>query len=1166
MQSPTLTAAPLPETPPHTERCLAPVPEGFDALFLARAARPDSLHVHIARSPVRLEQLADAIGFFAPDVPILRFPAWDSLPYDRVSPDSEIVSERLRTLATLARTGGKGAIVLTIPQALLQKCPPRAFFQAASLHLAKGGRVEIKALRVTLAANGYFETATVREPGEFAIRGGLVDIFPPGFAEPVRLDLFGDEIESLRTFDPVSQLTTGTATGLTLEPAREVLLNDETIQRFRQGYRLLAKPPFDSDPLYAAVSAGQVFPGLEHWLPLFYDQLASPFTYFANATLTLDSGARDGLAERATEIAEYYQARLQALTRKGDAKGAYDAAYYPVAPDSLYLPLDAAIAALTAHTPLTLDPLRRAYADDSGAQPGETFAAARQDPARNLYAEVLAHARSLQKDKRKVVIAAYSEGSKQRLIGVLRQAGEMPILEAATWAEALQQAPKALSLVVAPLTHGFAADGVAVLTEQDILGDKLGRRAKRRKADAFIREASSLNQGDFVVHQEHGIGQYDGIETLQVTGAAHDCVKVLYAGGDKLFVPVENIEILSRFGSIDSAPPLDKLGGAAWQARKAKVKERIQAIADDLLRIAAERTLREGEALAPEGGLYDEFCARFPYVETDDQLNAIADVLTDLASGRPMDRLICGDVGFGKTEVAMRAAFIAAMQGLQVAVICPTTLLARQHYLGFQARLAGFPLRIAQLSRLVSAKDATQVKDQLRDGQLDIVVGTHALLAKGIHFKNLGLVIVDEEQHFGVAQKEKLKQFKANVHLLTLSATPIPRTLQMALSGVRDMSIIATPPVDRLAVRTFITPYDGVVLREALLREHMRGGQTFYVCPRIKDLAEVAEKLTALVPELKVQTAHGQIAAGHLEDIMTGFVNREFDILLSTQIIESGIDIPAANTLIIHNSHLFGLAQLYQLRGRVGRSKAQAYAYLTLPPQQHVAKSALRRLEVMQTLDHLGAGFTLASHDMDIRGAGNLLGEEQSGHIREVGVELYQQMLDEAVSVAKAAARAAETDTVATAPAEGWSPVLQLGMPVLIPERYVSDLDVRMSLYRRAAGLLDEDEIQAFTAELIDRFGPLPEPVENLLTVIRLKRACVAAGVARVDAGPKGVVVGFHNNTFAAPDKLLAFIAREKGTVKLRPDQKVVFLRVLEGREAVLKGIRGVLEVLQGLL
>lgn len=1157
-----MTTAVLPDMPLTAERYLAPVPDGYDALLLARSVAPGGVRVHVARSAARLEQLAEAVGFFAPDVPILKLPAWDCLPYDRVSPDSEGVSERLRTIATLAKNGGGSAIVLTVPQALLQKCPPPAFFQVASLHLAKGGRVEIKSLRTALTANGYFETATVREPGEFAIRGGLVDIFPPGIPEPVRLDLFGDEIETLRSFDPVSQLTTGSVTSLTLEPAREVLLNDETIQRFRQGYRLLAKPPFENDPLYAAVSAGQVFPGIEHWLPLFYDQLASPFDYLQDAVFTCDSGIRDGIRERATEISDYYQARLTALQRKGDA----GAAYYPVLPESLYLPLTEAEAELARRAPLTFDPLRRPDAEDSGATPSESFAAARQDPGRNLYTDVLTHVRTLHRDKRKVVIAAYSEGSKQRLMGVLRQAGDMPILDAVSWGAALAQAPKALSLVVAPLAHGFVADGIAVITEQDILGDKLGRRAKRRKADAFIREASSLNQGDFVVHQEHGIGQYDGIETLQVTGAAHDCVKVLYAGGDKLFVPVENIEILSRFGSIDSAPPLDKLGGAAWQARKARVKERIQAIADDLLRIAAERTLREGETLTPDGGLYDEFCARFPYVETDDQLNAIADVLTDLASGRPMDRLICGDVGFGKTEVAMRAAFIAAMQGLQVAVICPTTLLARQHYQSFRARLAGFPLRIAQLSRLVTPKDAAQVKDQLRDGQLDIVIGTHTLLAKGVNFKNLGLVIVDEEQHFGVAQKEKLKQFKANVHLLTLSATPIPRTLQMALSGVRDMSIIATPPVDRLAVRTFITPYDGVVLREALLREHMRGGQTFYVCPRIKDLAEVAEKLATLVPELRVQAAHGQIAAGHLEDIMTGFVGREFDVLLSTQIIESGIDIPAANTLIVHNSHLFGLAQLYQLRGRVGRGKVQAYAYLTLPPRQHVAKTALRRLEVMQTLDHLGAGFTLASHDMDIRGAGNLLGEEQSGHIREVGVELYQQMLDEAVAAAKSAARAAETATVAAAPAEGWSPVIQLGMPVLIPQGYVSDLDLRMSLYRRAAGLLDEDEIQAFTAELIDRFGPIPEPVENLLTVIRLKRACVAAGVARLDAGPKGVVVTFHNNTFAAPDKLLALIVREKGTVKLRPDQKVVFLRMLEGRDVVLKGVRGVLEVLRNLL
>jgi transcription-repair coupling factor (superfamily II helicase) len=695
-----------------------------------------------------------------------------------------------------------------------------------------------------------------------------------------------------------------------------------------------------------------------------------------------------------------------------------------------------------------------------------------------------------------------------------------------------------------------------LLGEQDILGDRLARPPRRRRSlDDFITEAAALSSGDLVVHTEHGIGRYEGLETIDVAGAPHDCLKVLYAGDDRLFVPVENIEVLSRYGSEEAGAQLDRLGGVGWQSRKARVKQRIREIAGELIRVAAERQLRPGETLTPPEGLYAEFEARFPYPETEDQLRAIEETLGDMASGKPMDRLICGDVGFGKTEVALRAAFITAFAGAQVAVVVPTTLLARQHFRSFSERFGGLPVRVAQLSRLVSPKEAKQTKTELADGKIDVVIGTQALLAKDVRFQHLGLVVVDEEQHFGVAQKERLKQLKADVHVLTLTATPIPRTLQLALSGVREMSIIATPPVDRLAVRTFVMPFDPVVIREAILRERDRGGQIFYVAPRIADLDEVREELRKVVPEIRVGVAHGRMPATELETVMNAFDERGFDVLLSTNIIESGLDIPTANTLIVHRADMFGLAQLYQLRGRIGRSKLRAYAYLTLPEKKKLAPTAQRRLDVMQTLDTLGAGFQLASHDLDIRGAGNLLGDEQSGHNREVGIELYQHMLEEAV----AAARTEGGDQTA---AEEWTPQITIGTPVLIPEAYVADLGVRLGLYRRIAQLSSRRERDAFAAELIDRFGPLPPEVDNLLQIIAIKRDCREAGIDRVEAGPKGAVITLRGNRFANPAGLVELIQKNAGTLRLRPDQRLVYLRNWDDEKERLAGVARLIHTL----
>jgi transcription-repair coupling factor (superfamily II helicase) len=678
---------------------------------------------------------------------------------------------------------------------------------------------------------------------------------------------------------------------------------------------------------------------------------------------------------------------------------------------------------------------------------------------------------------------------------------------------------------------------VGVMEEKGVLGDRLVRRRKRRKSqEAFLNELATLSPGDLVVHADHGIGRYEGLTRIPVGTAPHDCVALEYAGGDKLYVPVENIDVLSRYGSDSDGVTLDKLGGEAWQRRKSRMKERIREIAGELIKTAAERALRPGAVAEPDTG-YAAFVDRFPYEATEDQDRAIADVIADLAGGKPMDRLVCGDVGFGKTEVALRAAFVAAMAGMQVALVAPTTLLARQHFTNFKDRFQGFPIEIGRLSRLVPAAEAKETRAKLAEGKVDIVIGTHAILAKSVDFKNLGLVIVDEEQRFGVAHKERLKSLRANVHVLTLTATPIPRTLQMAMSGLRELSVIQTPPVDRLAVRTYVMPWDPVVIREALLREHYRGGQSFFVVPRIADLPEIEEFLRNEVPEVRAVTAHGQMAATEVEERMSAFYDRRYEVLLSTTIVESGLDIPTANTLIVHRADRFGLAQLYQLRGRVGRAKTRAYAYFTTAATRALTEAADKRLQVLANLESLGAGFQLASHDLDIRGAGNLLGDEQSGHIKEVGFELYQSMLEEAILAAKAG------DAGLKPSDEPLSPQITIDAPIMLPEDYVPDLDLRMGLYRRLNELQDAQEIESFAAELIDRFGKLPEATDNLLKVIETKLNCRKACIAKLDAGPKGALVHFHNDHFPDLQGLIAYVERLKGTAKLRPDSKLVITR-----------------------
>ena len=1134
---------------------LGGVPAGLDALVLADAARlaaPLPL-IHIARDDQRLSVLAETLALFAPDIETLRFPAWDCLPYDRISPAAVLVAQRLSSLARLAETAAlpRPRIVVTTANAALQRLPPRDIIARSTFTARPGQRVSTQALQQYLLENGFSRTGTVVDPGDFAVRGGLIDIYPPGAASPLRLDFFGDTLESIRSFDAETQRTTGQLHGLRLDPANEVQIKAETIARFRTGYSAAFGGPGLNDPLYEAVSAGRRQQGMEHWLALFYDRLETLFDHVGDAAVSLDHLADEAIASRREQIADYYAARCKALGQ--ESFGAVP--YKPLEPASLYPTPEEWDASLAARPVLVLTPFEvpaePARVVSAGGRQGRNFAAERES-GRNVYEAVREHAESLRRQGKRVVLAAWSEGSGERLEGILRDHELKPLAWARSWAEVAGRHNSILSMVVLRLETGFETADLAVIAEQDILGDRLIRPTRRaRKASDVISELSSLSPGDLVVHVDHGIGRFEGLRAIEVQGAPHDCLFLTYAGSDRLFLPVENLELLTRYGSEEADVQLDRLGGTAWQARKARLKERVREIAEDLIRTAAERELKSAEILSPPPGLFDEFCARFAFEESDDQLTAIEATLEDLQSGRPMDRLVCGDVGFGKTEVALRAAFIAVMAGKQVAVIVPTTLLARQHYATFCDRFQGYPVNIAQASRLVPRKELGAVREGLSSGAIDIVIGTHALLTQ-TRFRNLGLLVIDEEQHFGVKHKERLKELKSDMHVLTLTATPIPRTLQLALSGVRELSLITTPPLDRLAVRTFISPFDPVIVREMLLREHYRGGQSFYVVPRIADIDEIREFLQAQVPEVKFAVAHGRLPPSELDDIMSGFYDRKYDVLLSTSIIESGLDIPTANTLIVHRSDRFGLAQLYQLRGRVGRSKQRAYALFTVPPVQTLTPAAEKRLKVLQSLDSLGAGFMLASHDLDIRGAGNLLGEEQSGHIREVGFELYQAMLEEAVSKLRSGELAGEADG-------GWSPQINVGTSVLIPEIYVPDLQVRLGLYRRLADLEEEAALESFEAELRDRFGPLPDEVRHLLDIVSIKLSCRKANVASIDAGPKGAVIGLRDGVFANPEGLVRWIAGQGRQAKLRPDMKLVVMRDWPEPEDRLKGARRLL-------
>ena len=1137
---------------------LAQVARGAQPLVMADLARASTGRaVFIAPDDAAMRSVVDAAAFFAPELEVIEFPAWDSLPYDRASPALAISARRLAALHRLQAGKARAQLIVTTANAVLQRVLTPFRIRESVREFKPGVEIGRESLSALLQRQGYSRTDTVIDKGEYAVRGSIVDIFPSGMDEALRLDFFGDELESLRSFDPNTQMSTGRLDSHLLLPASEALLDEDSIKRFRSRYREMFGANATQDPLYEAVSEGRRLAGMEHWLPLFEDKLATLFDHLGKDDLVvIDQAALAAADERVKDVRDYFDQRT-AIT--GQAKGNYR----PLQPDALYMSADElkdALAAAPAHRATPFDEPESDGVVGFGFRSGRDFAPerARGD---NVYPVLDDHLKALSKAGKRPLLAAYSKGSRSRITSILEEAGT-PVQMAESWQDALGLSAKGKpAAMILPIEASFANDEMELLTEQDILGDRLVRRKKKRKsADAFLAELQALSVGDLIVHTEHGIGKYLGLEPIAVGKSKHDCVQLEYKGGDKLFIPVENIDVLSRYGSSEEAVMLDRLGGEAWQKRRARLKERIREIAGELMQVAAQRALKKAPVIEVEDGTYNQFLDRFPWEETDDQERAIADVLSDLESGKPMDRLVCGDVGFGKTEVALRAAFVAAMNGQQVAVVAPTTLLARQHFENFSNRFSGFPLKVGRLSRLVSAKEMKETREGLSAGDVDIVIGTHAILSKQTSFKNLGLVIVDEEQRFGVTHKEKLKQLRADVHMLTLTATPIPRTLQMAMTGLRELSTIQTPPVDRLAVRTYVMEWDDMVMREALLREHHRGGQSFIVVPRISDMEELSDWLHENIPEVKFVAAHGQMSPGEIEERMSAFYEGKYEVLLATTIVESGLDLPSANTIIIHRADIFGLAQLYQLRGRVGRAKLRAYAYLTYAKDTQLSEVAEKRLKVLGDLDSLGAGFQLASHDLDIRGAGNLLGDEQSGHIREVGFELYQSMLEDAILAAKAGDMGLEVKP------ERVSPQITVDAPIMIPEDYVPDLAVRMALYRRLNDAADKAEIEALAAEMIDRFGDLPAATANLVRLIEIKHQAIEANIAKIDVGAQGTLVTFHQDDFPDPVGLLAYVDRLKGTAKLRPDMKLVISRAWGSPESRLNGLFQLTKGLSGVV
>lgn len=1118
------------------------VPEGSEPLLINEISENSNNNILIiARDLKRYQQLKDGLEFFL-NKDILFYPQWDCVPYDRISPNKLITSKRLETLSRLSNEKDKSKIILTTIQASCQRTLSLDEVKNKFISLKPGEVIDINNLVNFFVSNGYEKTPTVREHGEFSVRGGIIDFYSP-LNKPIRLDLFGNTIDSIKSFDLITQRSLELLKEIFVYPASEIILNDKTIENFRINFNKKFGSQKEKVKIYDSISEGISYPGMEHWLPFFYNQTGSIFDYIDKPIILLDHLYDSSLEDFLETVNDHFQSRKDYDENK---LSKVENKYFSIEPSNLYQNKEEYNKNLRSRNCIRISPFKKPDAINLNGKASSKYSnikSNRSDSSsyENLKSDIL----DFTKKNKKIIIACSSLGSSERVSKILINNGILSNFKNLESFKNIDQ--KNIYLTVLNLNSGFHFDDYIFISEQDIFGEKFYRPRIIRKAENFIREISSVMPGDAVVHVDHGIGRFENLSTLEINNAKHECLLIKYANDDKLYLPVENIEVLSRYGSDISDEMLDKLGGISWTTRKENLKKKIKFLAEELISVAAKRQLSKAEMFNVPEDFYEEFCSRFSFEETNDQLNAINDVLNDLEKGLPMDRLICGDVGFGKTEIALRASFLAAMSGKQVSILAPTTLLARQHYETFKERFKGFPINVFELSRLTPKKDS--VIKSINSGSCDIVIGTHSLLGEKINFSDLGLLIIDEEQHFGVKHKEKIKKLRDNVHVLTLTATPIPRTLQLAMTGVRDLSIIASPPIDRRAIETYVFPNDPLVVKEALLRERHRGGQSFYVVPRISDIEDIEEYFKEFIPEINYITVHGQMPSKQIEDRINDFYMGSYDVLISTTIIESGLDIPNANTLIIHRSDMFGLSQLYQIRGRVGRSKVKAYAYLTYKEHKKLGKNALKRLEVLQSLDSLGAGFNLASYDLEIRGSGNLLGEEQSGQIKEVGIELYQNMLEETIDELK--------NTTQKSKNNQWSPKISLPLSILIPEDYISDLTIRMEIYKRLSSIILEEEIDEIAAELIDRFGSLPQEVETLIDTIVLKNLCKKTNIEKIDCGNNGFLISFKNNTFSNPAELIKYINNKKNYISIRPDQRL-FVKFNEQKENLIDYIKSI--------
>ena len=1118
------------------------VPEGSEPLLINEISENSNNNILIiARDLKRYQQLKDGLEFFL-NKDILFYPQWDCVPYDRISPNKLITSKRLETLSRLSNEKDKSKIILTTIQASCQRTLSLDEVKNKFISLKPGEVIDINNLVNFFVSNGYEKTPTVREHGEFSVRGGIIDFYSP-LNKPIRLDLFGNTIDSIKSFDLITQRSLELLKEIFVYPASEIILNDKTIENFRINFNKKFGSQKEKVKIYDSISEGISYPGMEHWLPFFYNQTGSIFDYIDKPIILLDHLYDSSLEDFLETVNDHFQSRKDYDDNK---LSKVENKYFSIEPSNLYQSKEEYNKNLHSRDCIRISPFKKPDAINLNGKASSKYSnikSNRSDSSsyENLKSDIL----DFTKKNKKIIIACSSLGSSERVSKILINNGILSNFKNLESFKNIDQ--KNIYLTVLNLNSGFHFDDYIFISEQDIFGEKFYRPRIIRKAENFIREISSVMPGDAVVHVDHGIGRFENLSTLEINNAKHECLLIKYANDDKLYLPVENIEVLSRYGSDISDEMLDKLGGISWTTRKENLKKKIKFLAEELISVAAKRQLSKAEMFNVPEDFYEEFCSRFSFEETNDQLNAINDVLNDLEKGLPMDRLICGDVGFGKTEIALRASFLAAMSGKQVSILAPTTLLARQHYETFKERFKGFPINVFELSRLTPKKDS--VIKSINSGSCDIVIGTHSLLGEKINFSDLGLLIIDEEQHFGVKHKEKIKKLRDNVHVLTLTATPIPRTLQLAMTGVRDLSIIASPPIDRRAIETYVFPNDPLVVKEALLRERHRGGQSFYVVPRISDIEDIEEYFKEFIPEINYITVHGQMPSKQIEDRINDFYMGSYDVLISTTIIESGLDIPNANTLIIHRSDMFGLSQLYQIRGRVGRSKVKAYAYLTYKEHKKLGKNALKRLEVLQSLDSLGAGFNLASYDLEIRGSGNLLGEEQSGQIKEVGIELYQNMLEETIDELK--------NTTQKSKNNQWSPKISLPLSILIPEDYISDLTIRMEIYKRLSSIILEEEIDEIAAELIDRFGSLPQEVETLIDTIGLKNLCKKTNIEKIDCGNNGFLISFKNNTFSNPAELIKYINNKKNYISIRPDQRL-FVKFNEQKENLIDYIKSI--------